>query len=60
MSAGTIFVLCLALGFVAFVTYMSRLAKRSREEEEAAEIRRSAQRAVADPEAQKPSMKRAS
>jgi hypothetical protein len=60
MSAGTIFVLCLALGFVAFIIYLSRLSRRTREEEEAAEIRRSAERAMADRAAQKPSMKRAS
>jgi hypothetical protein len=33
MSAGTIFVLILALGFVAFIIYLARLSKRTREEE---------------------------
>jgi len=33
MTAGTIFVLCLAAGFVMFILYLARLSRRTLEEE---------------------------
>jgi hypothetical protein len=56
MNAGTIFVLCLAAGLVAFVVYLARLSRQAQRSDDAQG--RPPERKVAEP-SEKPPLKRA-